>query len=309
MSNQQTIAVIGAGAMGSIYAALLAGAGHDVWAIDVDLQHVQAIQRNGLRVEGASGDRTVRLNAATTASEAGKADLVIIATKAAHAAEAANAAKDILKPETPVVTIQNGLGAAQRVAEIVGPERVIMGVVGGFGASLKAPGHAHHNGMEFVRLGAFDGPVTPRLDAVAETWRSGGFKVLTFDDIHKMVWEKLICNCAFSGPCGVTGLTVGQVLSDPDASALSAACATEAYAVARALKIAVEIDDPVAYTRAFGAKIPHSKPSLLQDIEAGRPTEIDAINGAIPPAGAEIGIDAPTNLLIARIIRARTSAS
>ena len=223
MATPKRIAIIGTGSMGSVYAALLADAGHDVWAVDAWAEHVAAMRARGLRLEGFSGDRTVRLNATTDAADVGQADLVIIATKADGVEAAARAAAGILRADAPVLAIQNGLGSAEKVAGIVGAHCVIQGVVGGFGASMKGPGHAHHNGMEFVRLGEYAGPKTERLEQVAEVWRSGGFKVLTFDDIHKMVWEKLICNVTFSGPCAITDLTIGQVVADANAWAVASA--------------------------------------------------------------------------------------
>ena len=253
------VAIVGCGAMGSVYAALMADAGHEVWAVDRWEEHVRAMRENGLRVEGASGDRTVRLNATTEAAEIGEADLVVLATKLDGVRAAAEAVRPVLKPDTPVLSIQNGLGGPDIAAGVLGEDRIAIGVVGGFGASMRGPGHAHHNGMEFVRIGEYRGGLTERTEAVAEIWRSAGFRVLTFDDIHRMVWEKLICNCAYSGPCTLTGLTIGQVLADPDASAISAGCAIEAWEVAQAKGIAVEIDDAVAYVRAFGAKIPNSR--------------------------------------------------
>ncbi|MEM6664463.1 MAG: 2-dehydropantoate 2-reductase, partial [Pseudomonadota bacterium] len=201
MDKPAKVVVVGTGAMGSVYAALMKDAGHDVWAIDTWAEHIAAIESNGLRVEGKSGDRTVRLPASRTAADAGGADLVIIATKYDRVRAAAESVLPILKDETPVLSIQNGLGGPDQAVEVLGADRVTMGVVGGFGASMKGPGHAHHNGMEMVRLGEYKGGVRSRTDWIAEVWRSSGFSVSTFDDIHKMVWEKLICNCAFSGPC------------------------------------------------------------------------------------------------------------
>ena len=137
------VAIIGTGAMGSVYAALMADAGHDVWAVDQWAEHVAAMRERGLRVEGASGDRTVKLNATSDVAEVGEADLVVIATKLDGVEAAARAAQPILTPETAVLSIQNGLGGPDRAAEVLGPERITIGVVGGFGASMKGPGHAH----------------------------------------------------------------------------------------------------------------------------------------------------------------------
>ena len=305
MTTAKRIAIIGTGSMGSVYAALLADAGHDVWAVDAWADHVEAMRKNGLRLEGKSGDRTVRLNATTDAADVGKADLVIIATKADGVEAAARAAAPILNDATPVLAIQNGLGSAEKVANILGASRLIQGVVGGFGASMKGPGHAHHNGMEFVRLGEYAGPMTDRLEDVAEIWRSGGFKVLTFDDIHKMVWEKLIVNVTFSGSCTLTGLTIGQIRADANAWSVASACATEAYTVARAKGIALDIDDPVTYVSDFSAKIPNARPSMLLDHLAGRCGEIDVINGAIPREGAGLGVPTPVNDVVCALIRAK----
>ena len=291
------IAIVGCGAMGSVYAGLFASAGHEVWAIDAWREHVEAMRERGLRLEGASGERTVRLSATTEAREAGPCDLVILATKAMHVESAASAIgnSSLLGSETPVLSIQNGLGGPDAAGSILGRERVMVGVVGGFGASMKGPGHAHHNGMELVRLGEFGGPITPRLEKVAEAWRGAGFRVKVFDDIAQLVWEKLICNCAYSGPCGLTDHTIAEVMDDPELARVSAACATEAYAVAKKKGVRLDFSDPVAYVRDFGSKIPNARPSVLLDLMAGRKSEIGVINGSIPRVGAEVGVAAPVN--------------
>jgi 2-dehydropantoate 2-reductase len=291
--------------MGSVYAGLLASAGHEVWAIDSWREHVDAIRAKGLRVEGASGDRTVRVNATTNAADAGPCDLVIVATKFRDVDTAARAAQPIVGPKTVVLSIQNGLGGPDITARVLGRERVMVGVVGGFGASMRGPGHAHHNGMELVRLGELTGPVSPRLEAVAEAWRSGGFKVKTFDDIDQLVWEKLICNVCFSGTCAVTERTISEVMNDPDAWQVASGCATEAFQVARKRGIRLGFDDPVAYVRDFGSKIPNARPSMLLDLMAKRRSEVDAINGAIPPAANALGLKAPYNEVVAGLVRAK----
>jgi len=297
------VAIVGCGAMGSVYAGLFAAAGHEVWAIDRWREHVEAMRAGGLRLEGASGDRTVRVNATGDARDAGPCDLVIIATKAMHVAAAAESAKALLKPDTVVLSIQNGLGGPDTAASVLGKERVMVGVVGGFGASMRGPAHAHHNGMELVRLGEFSGPVTPRLQRIAGLWQGAGFRVKCFDDIDQLVWEKLICNCAYSGPCGITDRTVIEVMDDPDLARVSAACASEAYEVALKKKIKLGFDDPVAYVRDFGSKIPHARPSVLLDLMAKRKSEIDVINGAIPRVGKGLGVSAPVNETVTALVR------
>jgi len=299
------IAVVGVGAMGSVYAGLLADAGHEVWAVDTWREHIDAIRAHGLRVEGASGDRTVPVHATTHAADAGRCDLVIIATKAMHVLQAAESAQPLLGPDTVVLSIQNGLGGPDIAARVLGRERVIVGVVGGFGASIRAPGHAHHNGWELVRLGEFTGPVSARLERIAEVWRSGGFRVKCFDDIDQLVWEKLICNVCYSGTCAIAERTLIEVITDADLWKIASGCALEASAVARARGIRLEFEDTVAYVREFGLKIPQARPSMLLDHLAGRMSEIEAINGAIPPAAAAVGLSAPYNEVVSGLVRAK----
>jgi 2-dehydropantoate 2-reductase len=299
------IAIVGTGAMGSVYAGLFAAAGHEVWAIDRWREHVDAMRQSGLRVEGASGDRTVRVNATTDPREAGTCDLVVLATKAMHVDAAAASIKPLLKNETPVLSIQNGLGGPDTAASILGKDKVMVGVVGGFGASMRAPGHAHHNGMELVRLGEFGGPITARLKKVEEVWRGAGFRVKVFDDIDQLVWEKLLCNCAYSGPCAIAECDIGEVMNDPDLSRISAACATEGFEIALKKQIKLGFADPVAYVRDFGSKIPKARPSVLLDLLARRKSEIEVINGSIPRVGKALGLEAPTNETLTALVLAK----
>lgn len=298
------IAVIGAGAMGSVYAGLLGAAGHEVWAVDRWEEHVAAIRAHGLRVEGASGDRVVRIRATADTSGIGVVDLVVVATKAMDVAAAARDALPLLGRDTIVLPIQNGLGSADAAAGVVGADRVIVGVAGGFGASVVAPGHVRHEGMELIRLGEREGPVSERVERIAAAWREAGFSVRTYDDVDALVWEKLICNVAFSGTCALLDATIGEVLRSPPAWAAASACAAEAYAVARALGIALSFDDPVAHVRAFGLAIPDARPSLLLDLQAGRRCEIDVINGAIPRAAAAVGVPTPVNETVTALVKA-----
>jgi 2-dehydropantoate 2-reductase len=156
-----------------------------------------------------------------------------------------------------------------------------------------------------VRLGEFAGSITPRLERIAEVWRSGGFRVKCFDDIDQLVWEKLICNVCYSATCAVTERTIIEVMEDPDTWQVASGCATEAFAVARARGVKLDFEDPVAYVRAFGLKIPNARPSMLLDHMAGRASEIDAINGAIPPAAATVGVPVPYNEVMSSLVRAK----
>jgi 2-dehydropantoate 2-reductase len=299
------IAVVGAGAMGSIYAGLLAAAGHDVSAIDVNAEHVEAIRAHGLRVDGASGGRTIRIKATTDPAEVGHVELVVIATKSMAARAAAKSAASLIGPETTVLTIQNGLGAADEVAAVVGDERLLVGIAGGFGASIVAPGHAHHHGMELVRLGERSGPVTERTEHVADAWRQAGFAVETSDDVDRLLWKKLICNACFAGIGGLLELTIGEVIANADAWSVASRCAQEALDVGRARGVDIDIPDCDAYVLEYGRAIPDARPSLLLDLLAGRPTEVEWINGSVPREGAKVGVAAPANELVTVLVLAK----
>ena len=302
------IAVVGAGAMGSVYAGLLASAGNEVWAIDNWREHIDAIRESGLRIEGASGDRTVRLDATTDTSEPGPCDLVIIATKADGVASAAASIGPLLRDDTLVLTIQNGLGAAERICRHLPPDNVLLGVAGGFGASIRGPGHAHHNGMELIRLGELEGGITERLERIGGVWRDAGFNVRCFDDINQLVWEKFVCNVTYSGSCTIFECTIAGVQGNEHAWQVASNCAAEAYAAGIAKGVRFSFDDPVAHVREFGRKIPHSRPSMLQDYLAKRPSEIDAINGMVPVVAREVGTAAPWNEVVTAIVKAKERA-
>ncbi len=296
------IAVIGCGAMGSIYAAKLAVAGNDVVVIDRHPDSVERITRDGLRVTGPESDQLVRLRASGTAP-AEAMELVVLAVKAADVKDAARQSIPMLGASTPVLTIQNGLGSAETVAGIVGERRVVVGIASGFGASRVAAGHVHHNAMRAMRFGAYSSLPHPAVESIARTWAAAGFDAAAVTDIAAMQWEKLICNAAYSAPCALTRMTVGQVRDDAEMGPVSRAAATEAWTVARASGIALAVTDPVEHARAFGAQLPDAKPSALLDHEAGRVSEIDVINGAVPRHGARVGVAAPVNATLTAVIR------
>jgi 2-dehydropantoate 2-reductase len=297
------IAIVGAGAMGSVYAGLLADAGNDVWAIDVWAEHVAAINANGLRVEGASGDRTVKVAATADAADVGVCELVVVATKADGIAGAAAALEPLLGEDTVILTIQNGLGAAERIARYRSSDNILIGVAGGFGAIMRSPGHAFHNGMQLIRIGEMNGGVTARVERIAEVWSEAGFNVKGYDDVHQLIWEKFICNCTFSGPSAIMKATCGEIMSNEEAWSVALGCGLEAYAVGKAKGINFSFTDAAEYITAFGAKMPNAKSSMLQDHMAERRSEIDAINGMVPLVAEEVSMEAPMNATVAGLVR------
>lgn len=300
------IAVVGTGAMGSIYAALMAQAGHEVWAIDTWEEHLAAIARHGLRVEGASGDRVVQgIRTSTRVADAGACDLYIIATKASSVGAAAEAIAPLMGPASLVLTIQNGLGSGERIAGFMSTDRVLLGVADGFGASMKGPGHAHHNAMKLIRLGEMAGGLTGRLAQIEQLWQTAGFQVKAFEDIHQLIWEKFLCNVTFSAPCTVFSCTLGELMANPVWWEIATGCTREAFACGQARRIRFGFDDVIDYVTRFGAGMPQARPSMLLDHLAQRRSEIDAINGMVPVLGRELGIPTPYNDTMSAVVRRR----
>jgi 2-dehydropantoate 2-reductase len=150
--------------------------------------------------------------------------------------------------------------------------------------------------------------MTTRLERLTELWREAGFNTKCYDDINQLIWEKFVCNVAFSGPCTVFDRTMGEMLDDPIAWSVSSGCAVEAYRAGKALGINFSYQDPEAYVREFGGRMPNARPSMLLDHMAKRRSEIDAINGMVPVVAARSGAKAPYNEVISAIVRARESA-
>ncbi|MDG1457694.1 MAG: 2-dehydropantoate 2-reductase [Pseudoprimorskyibacter sp.] len=300
------ILVMGVGAMGSVYAALLADAGHEVWAVDTWADQIAAINSKGLRLEGASGDRTVTsIHATTNIAKVGRCDLCLIATKASGVGPAAQAAAPVIGPDALVLTIQNGLGSGERIMQYIAPQNVMLGVADGFGASIKVPGRAHHNAMKLIRIGELNGGITPRLKNIEQIWQKAGFDARAFENIDQLIWEKFLCNVTFSAPCTVFNETVGTLMKTPDHWAIALGAMQEAHSIARVKDIHLGFDDPVAYVTKFGSGMPDARPSMLLDHIAGRKSELDAINGIVPVIGRQVGIPTPFNDTLTAVLRQR----
>ena len=302
------IAIVGTGAMGSVYAGLLGRAGHEVWAIDTWADHVGAIATSGLRVSGASGDFVVeRLHVGHAPAEAGPCDLWVIATKAWDVDAVARAVAPLLRPDDVVMAFQNGLGAGERVARHVPVGHIVLGIAEGFGSSIPEAGHVHHEGMRLIRIGEMRGGMTPRVERLETTWRAAGFNVKAFADVDLMIWEKFLCNVTLSAPCAAFDVTVGALMADAGAWRVALGCTTEAWRVGVARQIPFTFEDPLPYVTEFAATIPNSSPSMRLDHLARRRAEIDAINGQVVTLSREIGLEAPFNETLCAILHHRES--
>jgi 2-dehydropantoate 2-reductase len=302
------IAIVGTGAMGSVYAGLLGRAGNEVWAIDVWQEHLDAIAASGLAVSGASGDSVVNtLHVGRTPEAVGPCELWVISTKAQDVEAVAARIAPLLRPTDMVMAFQNGLGAGARVARQVPEQHVLVGIAEGFGSSIPRPGAVHHSGMRLIRIGELHGGLTDRVRMVEQVWRDAGFNVQAFADIDQMVWEKFLCNVTVSAPTAAFDVTVGELMANPEAWKVALGCTMEAYRLGVAKGVKFKFDDPLRYVTEFAATIPDVSPSMRLDALAGRPSEVDVINGQVVEQSREFGLATPYNETLCAIIRQRES--
>lgn len=298
------IAVIGTGAMGSIYAARLSKAGHEVIAIDIWQDHIDYINRDGLLIEGPDETFVAKdIRASTKFLDLEECDFYIIATKALNLEESIKNLKDQIDPNSPIITIQNGLGAGDIILKHMPRNNIILGVAEGFGASVTAPGHVTHTANKQIRLGSISRKTKKsELQNIIYAWRSGGLKTEIYGNIEQLIWEKLLCNVTLSGPCSIFGCNVKELYNDAEKWTFALNCMQEAYSVGLARGIPFSFKDPTDYVIDFAKRVGSAKPSMLQDYETKKKTEIDFINGAIPPLAVEFQIPTPFNDKVCKII-------
>ncbi|MFT4297410.1 MAG: ketopantoate reductase family protein [Micropruina sp.] len=299
-----TIAILGAGALGCTVGAALTEAGHDTWLIGRPGGHLAALRRDGLRLDDASGSRTIPVRATADAAEVGVADLVIVLVKSFQTQDAMRATRTLVGPATAVLSLQNGLGHEDLLAAVIGREPVLLGstLVGGV---LLGPGHVRGEttGRQ-TWVGEVEGPRTPRTHAVAALLNSAGLATSVSDDMAATRWEKLLVNVATGAVAGITGLTYGQLADQPLLLATASDAVAEAIAVAAATGVRLSTNDPDWVWGQATVGLPASfKTSMLQSLERGRPTEIDVINGAVVRLGKRHGVPTPVNSTLVALVK------
>jgi len=297
------IAILGAGAMGSLFGGLLAVAGHRVMLLDVDDAHLNAINEAGLRLTTDAGERVVtnlealRPEAATT-----PADLLIVFTKTLHTQAALGAAHAVLGPQTALLSLQNGLGNAERLAQFADPARVMIGVTT-WPADKNGPGRVSSHGAGVIRLMSADGADSPMLSRTVEALNDAGLACSADADVWAAIWEKVAFNAALNSLCAVTGCTVGELTNVPDGEALALKIVAEVATVAQAHGVAVNEAHVADNVRHALAHHRAHRPSMLQDVLAGRKTEIEAINGAVVEAARMRAIAVPNTAALLHLVR------
>ena len=293
------VIVLGAGALGSLVGGLLSRT-HDVTLVGRS-PHVEAIRAAGLRLTGIEDD-TLHPRATTTTVNLDPADLLILTVKAHATGTALAQAGDAIGPDTLVLTLQNGLGNAEGVAGRVGLGRTVVGVTS-HGALLEAPGVVAHTGEGDTTIGPFAGPDLPAHHELAGYLTDAGLETTVVEDMRPVLWNKVAVNAAINPLTAITGLPNGALLEVPELAALLEAVAQEVETIARATGVPVEEGSYVAQARLVAERTAKNRSSMLQDIERGRATEIDAICGAIVAAGAEAGVDAARNRALHALVK------
>jgi len=321
MTGRATVWVVGAGAIGAVAAARLAG-DNDVVVVDPWAAHVDAVNDRGLLLTDPGGTHLTRpraiRSADATSADVPDADLVLLAVKSTHTRSALSEVSARLRPHTPVVSLQNGLNE-DTIAECVGTERTV-GAVVRYEATLTGPGEVRqHKTGGTLTIGEIEGPATDRTRAVAAVL-AGGIPTEVTDDIWGELWTKLIRNCMLNPVAAVSGLGLRSMAAQPRATRCWAGIAREAAGAARMAGARLRddvfygvpadrlVDDGAAGFEAVVAALtaayersPDVRPSMLQDVDKKRLTEVDFLNGEVARRCSRVGLDAPVN----RVVTAR----
>jgi 2-dehydropantoate 2-reductase len=298
------ICMLGSGALGSALGGVLTEGGNDVRLVDAWAEHVATMNANGLVLRDAGADRVVKVEASTSADNVGTVDLVVVLVKSYHTRAAIEAARAIVGPDTVVMSLQNGLGHEDILAEVVGRERVLAGKTYA-GGVLLGPGRviAGTRGKETF-IGELGGALTPRATRIADTFTRAGLATTVSTNIIGTIWDKLLVNVATGALAGITRLPYGGLYSVPEIRATALAAVAEGIAVARAHGVVLTSELPEdAWNLACAGLPPEFKTSMLQSLEKGLATEIDFINGAVVSAGERCGVATPVNRTLVACIK------
>jgi 2-dehydropantoate 2-reductase len=297
------IAVMAAGAVGGYFGARLADAGHDVTFIARGA-HLDAIRKDGLKVESPLGNLHLKDAKATDdPNSVGPVDIVLFAVKLWDTEKAGEQARPLVGPNTRLITLQNGIDAAERLAPILGADRVAGGSAY-IATVISAPGVVSHTSkFAQMRFGRLDGKPDAVLDAFAEAAKKAGIDAMLVDDIQRERWQKFVFLVGMSAATASTRLPIGRVLEDPDTKAMFRDVIQEVVAVGRAKGVKLP-EDFVEDRMKFATAVPYGmKASMLHDLERGNRLELDWLSGKVVELGRELGVKTPANEAVYRVLK------
>ena len=287
------IAIMGSGGVGGYYGGLLACAGHDVTFIARGA-HLAAIRAHGLQIKSVHGDLTIAPAQATdNPAGVGPVELVLVTVKTTATDEAARAILPLVGPATVVLSLQNGIDAAERIGAVVGLEHMLGGATW-VSSTIEAPGVIRQE-SQFRRivLGELDGRITPRAQAVYEALQSTGATVELSANIRQVLWTKFVFIAALSGVGAITRLPVGDYRHVPETRDLLVRLMREVEAIARASGIALEANVVDQALAVVDNAAPGIQSSMQRDVAAGRPSELESMIGVLGRKGRELGVPTP----------------
>ena len=302
------IGVVGAGAMGCLFGGLLAEGGLDVILVDVLQEHVDRINRDGLRIVGYGGDRSIPVRATTEPSGLPAVDVLFVQCKAPYTKEAVRRVLHLLRDDSVAISFQNGLGNEENIGEVVGMERVLGGVTAQ-GAAVEGPGAVRNFGNLPTHIGEMGGGISERAQRIAAALDRAGLQTTAVPDIRQAIWKKLLANIAISPTSAIANMTIKQVFAVPELRETAFEALDEAVEVARAEGVELnaaetrEVIDQIAGPTGTG----DNKSSLCVDIINRRPCEIDVISGAVIQLGRKHGIPTPVNKTLVAAVKALES--
>ncbi|MCP3677012.1 MAG: 2-dehydropantoate 2-reductase, partial [Deltaproteobacteria bacterium] len=290
------VAVLGAGAMGSLFGGLLAEGGLEVTLIDVWQEHIAEINNNGLKITGEGGDRYVKLKATTDPSEIGEVDVVLVQTKARYTEEAVQGALSLCGEDTVAISFQNGLGNEDVIGQIVGREKVLGGVTAQ-GSGIVGPGVIRNAGNLPSHIGELDGGISTRVERIADVFTKAGLETVASDDIMKDIWKKLLANIGINAMSALCNFRVGEIFDVPETQETILEALDEAARVAKAAGVNIDVNatKDVLYSITGKGGTGSNRSGMLVDVLNKKKTEIDFINGAVVRLGKEYGIPTPVN--------------
>jgi len=296
------IAVVGAGAMGSIFGARFSKAGHDTVLVDVAAPLVETINADGVTIVRGEEETTTRVRATTDPGSVGPVDVVVFCVKCYQTASAAELARPLVGPDTVVASLQNGWGNGDVLARAYPADQITVGVTYHSGL-VQAPGRVVHPAEQPTIVGSFTDSKSGGAARLAQALDDAGLEANVVSPIRPEIWKKLILNAATLPTAALTGMNAGALTACEDTRGLVSDTAREAVTVARALGYDIDPQERVDAIHALLAKAGPSKASMLQDFEAGRRTEIDVINGAVTRAADETGVAVPLNRAFVQLVK------
>jgi 2-dehydropantoate 2-reductase len=299
MTTHPSLLIAGTGALASLFAARLAAAGVDVTMLGTWPDGLAALRQHGVRLVEADGSqRAWPVRVAAEPAECRGLPYALVLVKAWQTARAGQQLAACLPADGLALTLQNGWGNREALEQALGPQRVSLGTTT-LGATLLAPAVVRAGGQGPVTLGRH-----ARIQPLAELLRTAGFEVRMADDVAGLAWGKLVINAAINPLTALLRVPNGELLERPAVRELLGQAASEAAAVGLAQGLRLPFDDPVAAAEEVARRTAANHSSMFQDVQAGRPTEIDAICGAVVQTGERLGVPTPANHTLWLLVRA-----